>query len=124
MEDSSDIREVVTLLLRADGIDVVATGSGHEATELAAGGDFDVLLTDLGLPDIPGDAVIRGVLAVARKRPRVIVITGYDEPFVSRARQAGADVVFSKPVIWGVLATALADTGDDHRSRSDKLAAA
>jgi len=108
VEDSADIREVFTLLLRAEGIDVVATASGSEATELAASRDFDVVLTDLGLPDVPGDVVIRRVLANARRRPRVIVVTGYGEPFVSRARQAGADVVFNKPVVWAHLARTLA----------------
>jgi|SRR5262245_14128580 len=108
VEDSPDIREAFTLLLRADGVDVIATDSGREATELAASRDFDVVLTDLGLPDIPGDVVIRRVLASARRRPRVIVVTGYDEPFLSKARQAGADVVFKKPVVWSTLARTLA----------------
>ena len=108
VEDSSDIREVFTLLLRTEGADVVATASGCEATELAASRDFDVVLTDLGLPDIPGDVVIRRVLASARQRPRVIVVTGYDEPFVSLARQAGADVIFNKPIVWSRLARTLA----------------
>ncbi len=107
VEDSPDIREAFTLLLRAEGVDVVATASGTEATEQAATDDFDVMLTDLGLPDIPGDVVIRRVLAGARRRPRVIVVTGYDEPFVSRARQAGADVVFNKPIVWATLARTL-----------------
>ena len=108
VEDSQDIREVFTLLLRAEGAEVVATASGREAVEQIAKRDFDVVLTDLGLPDIPGDAVIRRVLANARRRPRIIVVTGYDEPFKSRAREAGADIVFNKPVIWSTLAGALA----------------
>jgi len=108
VEDSADIREAFTLLLRADGVDVIATASGREATELAALRDFDVVLTDLGLPDIPGDVVLRRVLASARRRPRVIVVTGYGEPFVSKARQAGADVVFNKPIVWSMLARTLA----------------
>src|SRR5262249_61069431 len=108
VEDSSDIREVFTLLLHAEGVDVVATASGREAMELAASRDFDVVLTDLGLPDIPGDVVIRRVLASARRRRGLIVGTGYAEPFVSKARQAGADVVFSKPVVWSALAKTLA----------------
>jgi len=120
VEDSADVREVFTLLLRSEGVDVVATGSGCEAVDLAARTDFDIVLTDLGLPDIPGDVVIRRVLAGSRRRPRVIVITGYDEPFVSRARQAGADLVFIKPMLWSTLADTLAAI----RLGGDRLAAA
>ena len=120
VEDSSDVREVFTLLLRSEGVDVVATGSGSEAVDLAARNDFDIVLTDLGLPDIPGDVVIRRVLAGSRRRPRVIVVTGYDEPFVSRARQAGADLVFIKPMLWSTLADTLAAI----RLGGDRLAAA
>lgn len=103
VEDATDIRDVFTLLLAAEGAEVTATGSGREAVELAAQRDFDVLLTDLGLPDIPGDMVIRHVVATARRRPWVVVVTGYDEPCISRARQAGADVVLTKPLAWSAL---------------------
>jgi len=93
VEDVPDIREVFGLLLHAESVDVVATGSGREAAELAAHDD------------------------VARRRPRVIVVTGYDEPFVSRARHAGADMVFNKPVVWSALADTLAQI-----RRHDRLA--
>jgi len=124
VEDSSDVREVFTLLLGSEGVDVVATGSGCEAVKLAARTDFDVVLTDLGLPDIPGDVVIRRVLAGSRRRPRIIVVTGYDEPFVSRARQAGADLVFIKPILWSTLADALAAVRQSIRLAGDRLTAA
>ena len=100
VEDSPDIREVFTVLLRVEGADVTATGSGLEAAELASRGDFDVILSDLGLPDMAGDALIRQILATARRRTRVIVVTGYGEPYLTHARQAGAEVVFTKPVEW------------------------
>jgi CheY-like chemotaxis protein len=103
VEDAKDIREVFTLLLEAEGATVTATGGGREAVELAAEHDFDVLLSDLGLPDIPGDMVIRHVVATARRRPWVVVVTGYDEPFIGRAREAGADVVLTKPIAWSQL---------------------
>ena len=103
VEDAKDIRDVFTLLLAAEGAEVTATGSGREAVELAAQRDFDVLLTDLNLPDIPGDMVIRHVVATARRRPWVVVVTSYDEPCISRARQAGADVVLTKPLAWSAL---------------------
>lgn len=100
VEDAPDIREVFTVLLRVEGAEVVATGSGREAADLASRANFDVVMSDLGLPDMPGDVLIRQIIAAARGRTRVIVVTGYGEPYVTRARQAGAEVVFTKPVEW------------------------
>jgi two-component system CheB/CheR fusion protein len=100
VEDAPDIREVFTVLLRVEGADVTATGSGREAADLASRRDFDVVLSDLGLPDMSGDVLIRQILSTARHRTRVIVVTGYGEPYLSRARQAGAEDVFTKPVEW------------------------
>jgi two-component system CheB/CheR fusion protein len=108
VEDAQDIRDVFTLLLEGEGAEVMATGSGREAVQLGAQGDFDVLLTDLGLPDIPGDVVIHRILASARRRPWIVVVTGYEEPFIGQARAAGADVVLTKPIAWSTLLGRLA----------------
>lgn len=113
VEDATDIRDVFKMLLEAEGAEVTATGSGREAAELTAREDFDVILTDLGLPDISGEMVIRHALLNARRRPRVVVVTGYDEPFTSRARAAGADVVLTKPVLWSSLVDELEFDRDD-----------
>ena len=107
VEDAKDILDVFALLLSAEGAEVTAAGTGREAIEAALKGQFDVLLTDLGLPDVPGDVVIRQVIATARRRPRVVVVTGYDEPFIGRARQAGADVILTKPLAWSALLDSL-----------------
>lgn len=100
VEDAADIREVFTVLLQAEGASVVAAGNAREALDAAARTQFDVILSDLGLPDVPGDVLIRQLLSTTRNRTRVIVITGYGEPYLTRARQAGAEVVFTKPVEW------------------------
>jgi len=94
------IREVFTVLLRVEGAEVVPVGTGREAVDVAGVRDFDIVLSDLGLPDIPGDVLIRQLLSTARRRTRVVVVTGYGEPYLTRARQAGAEVVFTKPVEW------------------------
>ena len=100
VEDAPDIREVFSVLLRVEGADVVAVATGREAAEVAGRRDFDVVLSDLGLPDIPGDVLIRQILASVQRRTRIVVVTGYGEPYLTRARQAGAEVVFTKPVEW------------------------
>jgi two-component system, chemotaxis family, CheB/CheR fusion protein len=100
IEDVADIREVFLILLHCEGAQAVGAASGREAVELSRKRDFDVVLSDLGLPDIPGDVLVRQLIAASRGHSRVIVITGYGEPYVSRARQAGAEAVFTKPVEW------------------------
>jgi CheY-like chemotaxis protein len=103
VEDSADIREALALLMLSEGIDVVATGLGLAALELAPRVRADVLLTDLGLPDIPGHAVIRRVLNTPERPPRIIAITGFGEPYVTQAKEAGADIVLTKPLAWETL---------------------
>jgi CheY-like chemotaxis protein len=100
IEDAADIREVFAVLLRAEGADVTAAANGREALDAASRQRFDVILSDLGLPDVPGDVLIRQLLGCTRNHARVVVITGYGEPYLTRARQAGAEVVFTKPVEW------------------------
>lgn len=100
VEDSDDARDAFDRLLRSEGAAVVAVASGADAATAVLRERFDVLLTDYGLPDIPGDMLIRQVLASARHRPHIVVVTGYGQPYAERARRAGADLVLTKPVEW------------------------
>lgn len=100
VEDVADILEVFTALLRADGAEVATAPTGREAAELVRRQEFDAVLSDLGLPDIPGEVLIRDIRAATKHGTRVAAITGFGEPHVSLAREAGADVVFTKPVEW------------------------
>lgn len=111
VEDAPDVREVLAILLRIEGAQVTATGSGREAARLASHEDFDIVVSDLGLPDMPGDVLIREIVAGAHHHVRIVVLTGYDEPYLTRARQAGADVVLTKPVEWTRVLTALDPPG-------------
>jgi CheY-like chemotaxis protein len=100
VEDTGDTRDLLEILLRADGADVRAAGTVRDALGLAAGWDFDVLLTDLGLPDASGDILIREISRMKTRSPRVIVMTGFGEPHQRRAWAAGAHAVFTKPLDW------------------------
>lgn len=109
IDDVQEIRELFTLLLRLEGAQVVAAGTGREAMEMVRQRPFDVVLSDLGLPDIPGDMLIPQILAASKGGTRVAVITGCGEPHLTWARQAGADAVFRKPVEWSTLVEYLRD---------------
>jgi two-component system CheB/CheR fusion protein len=109
VEDSDDIRDLLALLLRSDGAEVRTAACGDDALATAAAWEFDVLLTDIGLPDVSGDHLIREILGMKAARPRVVAITGFGEPYLGRVRHAGADAVFTKPLDWSDLRDQLVD---------------
>lgn len=111
VEDAFDVLEILSALLRLEGAIVAGTGNGHDALVLAHQRHFDVLVTDLGLPDIPGDVLIREIIAAADGPLPIVVITGESEPHVTRAREAGAGAIFTKPLEFGRLVTHLTDLG-------------
>jgi len=110
VEDVPESRQALIALLTGEGADVAATANGNEAIRTVAERDIDILLTDLVLPDVDGDTLIRRSIEAARRRPRVVVVTGAAEPWVERARDAGADVILQKPINWTALVNCLRTT--------------
>jgi len=101
VEDAPDVLHVFTTLLRLEGADAVGAANGVDALAASRVHRFDVVVVDLGLPDIPGEVLIRAIIAGAARPPTVVVITGEHEPSVARAREAGASAIFIKPCEWG-----------------------
>src|SRR6185312_17100576 len=63
VEDERKLRDLVRSYLERAGFTVLSTGSGAEALTLAASGSPDLVILDLGLPDIPGETVARELRA-------------------------------------------------------------
>jgi CheY-like chemotaxis protein len=107
VEDAPGVPDVLTTLLRLEGAVVVGAASGREALTVFRSRHFDVVVSDLGLPDIPGDVLIRTIVAAARQPVKVVVITGESQPALTRALAAGAGVIFGKPCQWENVVTYL-----------------
>ena len=65
VEDERKLRDLVRSYLERAGFTVLSTGSGAEALTLAASGSPDLVVLDLGLPDIPGETVARELRATS-----------------------------------------------------------
>ena len=100
IDDVPTVLEVLIVLLRLEGAHVVGAANGREALAAVRESDFDVVVSDLGLPDMAGDVLIRAIVATARKPVHVVVITGESEPSLTRALAAGAAAIFTKPCRW------------------------
>lgn len=76
IDDDTAVRDTVDRMLRAAGHTVQCVGSGEEGFELAKGGAFDVILSDMRMPGISGMDVLRK-LRDARVDSTFILMTGF-----------------------------------------------
>ncbi|GMT47792.1 MAG: hypothetical protein IEMM0007_1358 [bacterium] len=76
IDDEAIVRISCQRVLTPEGYDVVATSRGDEAIELLENEHFDVVLTDLKMPDMDGFEVLK---IIKERWPdiQVIIITGY-----------------------------------------------
>ena len=99
VEDEGDIVEVVQDLLNHLGYDVVATSFGAQAIEFleAQPDKFDLIITDLNLPDMGGFDLSRSILAIKPGIP-ILLCTGFNKQFSREdLKKAGIRGVILKP---------------------------
>jgi len=96
VEDDRTLRLALTATLRDAGFDVTATATGHAALRATAEARPDVVVLDLGLPDLPGADVLRELRASGDVP--LVVLTARDERDVKLALlRDGADDYVTKP---------------------------
>lgn len=96
VEDERGIRDVLRRYLERAGFGVLTTGSGAEALMFLSGSAIDLVLLDLGLPDIDGEDVLREIRELGA--PPVLVLTARsDVADRIRGLELGADDYVTKP---------------------------
>ena len=96
VEDERKLRDFVRSYLERAGFTVLSTGSGAEAISLAATAAPDLVVLDLGLPDIPGEEVARELRATA-PTPILMLTAKSDAEDRIRGLELGADDYVTKP---------------------------
>jgi DNA-binding response OmpR family regulator len=98
VEDDETIGSVLESSLRAHGHQVAWQRTGRRALRLASEAEFDLVLLDLGLPDLDGVEVCRQLRASNPTTVLVILTARTDEMDVVVGLEAGADDYLTKPV--------------------------
>lgn len=100
------IREIVTSL----GLKVEEAENGLEAQEVLKTKDFDLIISDLVMPEMDGFELTEALRASAKHRriPIVIISTHDDAKYIFRALHLGADDYLIKPPTAEMVKTILA----------------
>jgi CheY-like chemotaxis protein len=111
VEDHEDTRRAMERLLKRWGHTVHCAESVASALEIDSAHEFDLLLTDLGLPDGTG---IELLLKLRERHPiRAMAMSGYGmEADLARTREAGFDEHLIKPVAMDQLKQIIQHLGE------------
>ena len=107
VEDHAESRRVIANLLRRVGYHVSVADCAGTALAMLKADKFDVILSDIGLPDGTGYAL---VMFAKQSQPSIVAIalTGYGaDQDIKFSREAGFDFYLTKPVDFHELRTAL-----------------
>src|ERR1700744_5904035 len=96
VEDERKLRELVRSYLERAGFTVLSTESGAEAITLAASAAPDIVVLDLGLPDVSGETVAREIRA-ASATPILMLTAKATEDDRIAGLELGADDYVTKP---------------------------
>jgi DNA-binding response OmpR family regulator len=96
VEDERKLRDFVRSYLERAGFTVLSTGSGAEAMTMAAEAGPDLVVLDLGLPDVPGETVARELRATSATPILMLTAKTAEEDRI-RGLELGADDYVTKP---------------------------
>jgi CheY-like chemotaxis protein/anti-sigma regulatory factor (Ser/Thr protein kinase) len=99
IEDDDDSRDALVVALRVEGHEVRAARLGREGVELALREQPNLVLIDIGLPDVTGYEAARLLRGKLGQEARLVALTGYGQPEDRiRSAQAGFEAHLVKPV--------------------------
>lgn len=102
IDDDTAITELMGMLLKTHGFDVITTNSGSDGIQLARENNPSVILLDLMMPDVDGWQVCKEVRQFSNVP--ILILSAINDPrMVASVLDAGADDFLVKPVPSGVL---------------------
>ena len=102
VEDDKYISNFICMTLKQEGYRYIKTAMGREAISLSYANNPDVIILDLGLPDMDGSQVIEHIRSYSEK-PIIVVSARQEEAEKIKALDLGADDYVVKPFYMGEL---------------------
>ena len=112
VDDEQAVLDVLADLLRMQGQHVVTALGGPAGAEALRQGAFDILFTDLGMPDVNGWDLAQAA-HTHQQGCRVVLVTGWGFQLEEEAVNArGIDLIMAKPFSWDDLDRVLRQLSD------------
>ncbi len=118
-EDNAMLRSLTENILTDAGASVVACADGQQALESYQEGDFDLILTDIFMPEIDGCELTRRLRAEGCQLPIIGISAAVIGEGTDKLITAGADGVIMKPISLKALVLSLAGKSTQSEKRDE-----
>lgn len=98
VDDEPDVRELVEVLLAAPNRQIDGADGGQAALDRLAGQFYDLIVSDLRMPEVDGIQIYRAIQQRPAPRPALLFMSGFTNAaeFVPFLREVGTPIV-AKP---------------------------
>ncbi len=104
VDDEPAVRILATRAMQSEGFSCDAAADGEAAEEKISSCSYDVIITDLRMPNMNGHALASNIL-LQEDRPAIVILTGVLEPKIAKdLTSRGVDYIEFKPVDYYLLA--------------------
>lgn len=97
VDDSEPMRKMVELVLKSAGHVVALATDGADGLQKFQQSVFDLIITDINMPNMGGLEFIRKVRSIDQQIPILVLTTEFDPRIQQRGQEAGANGWVVKP---------------------------
>lgn len=117
IDDCETTLELLVTRLEMDGHEVMPTASGRQALALFACDAFDLIITDVYMPDVDGLEILKELRTMDARIPIIAIsANGLSIDMFPVAKSLGAFATVAKPIDFALLSAAIGDALERHRA--------
>jgi len=107
VDDESDIRHILSIILKKDGYTTIVASNGRECLQRIQETDFDLVILDIMMPGMDGWEVCRKIKETRPKLCVLLLSAIGPEKNIKKSMEAGADRHITKPIVTDEILSAV-----------------
>jgi YesN/AraC family two-component response regulator len=96
VDDEEHIRSILKDEMEELGMEVMEASNGDEAFDIIKSSEIDIIISDVRMPVASGMKLLEH-LSTLEKKPRTIMISGFSDLTIDKAKEMGAHGIMAKP---------------------------
>jgi DNA-binding NtrC family response regulator len=103
VDDEPDICEIISYEMEDRGFETTSANGGNEAIEKIKSNKYDLILSDVRMPNGSGVDIVNFVNTITGKKPKLILISAFSDVNEEEMRKKGVISILTKPIDFNLV---------------------